>query len=262
MKISLVISTYNSPDMLRLSLMSVAAQTRMPFEVIIADDGSSDATRHLIEAAAEVFPCPLKHAWQEDRGFRLAESRNNALRMCKGDYVVFIDGDIIMERHFIADHERLAERGFFVIGSRTKLSPSASGRLLSKKSIDVHWYSRGVGSRLNALYLPCLTPFTKNLYASRKDKGRGCNMAMFLDDLKAVNGFDSGMVGYGLEDTDILLRLFNFGLRRKFAKFQAIEFHLYHKEKDFAADNHALLAANQGKARCRNGIVRDDDAQA
>lgn len=261
MKTSLIISTYNSPDMLRLSLMSVAAQTRLPFEVIVADDGSTNDTRRLIEKAAEVFPCPLKHAWQEDRGFRLAESRNNALRMCQGDYVVFIDGDIIMEPHFIADHERMAERGFFVIGSRTKLSSKASARILRKKSVSVHWYSPGVGSRLNALYLPCLTPLTKNLYASRKDKGRGCNMAMFLDDLKAVNGFDSDMVGYGLEDTDILLRLLNFGLRRKFAKFQAIEYHLYHKEKDFAPDNHALLAANQGKARCRNGIVKDGNVE-
>lgn len=59
---------------------------------------------------AKDFPCPILHAWQEDKGFRLAESRNNALRMAHGDYIVFIDGDIIMERHFIADHERLAEK--------------------------------------------------------------------------------------------------------------------------------------------------------
>lgn len=55
MKTSLIISTYNSPDMLRLSLMSVAAQTRLPFEVIVADDGSTNDTRRLIEKAAEVY---------------------------------------------------------------------------------------------------------------------------------------------------------------------------------------------------------------
>ena len=114
MKVSLIISTYNSPGMLRLCLMSVAKQIIMPDEVIIADDGSTEETKELIEEFTNILPCNVKHAWQEDRGFRLAESRNNALRMCEGDYVVFVDGDIIMERHFIKDHKKLAEKGYFV----------------------------------------------------------------------------------------------------------------------------------------------------
>ena len=85
MKISLIISTYNRPEALRLSLMSVKVQTRIPDEVIIADDGSKESTRKLIKDFATKFPCPLLHAWQEDKGFRLAESRNNALRMAHGE---------------------------------------------------------------------------------------------------------------------------------------------------------------------------------
>ena len=81
-------------------------------------------------------------------------------------------------------------------------------------------------------------------------------MAMFMSDLKAVNGFDSDMVGYGLEDTDIIVRLVNLGLRRKWAKFQAIEFHLYHKEKNFAKENRPLLDGNNRKVKCKNGIER------
>ena len=81
-------------------------------------------------------------------------------------------------------------------------------------------------------------------------------MAMFMSDLKAVNGFDSDMVGYGLEDTDIIVRLVNLGLRRKWAKFQAIEFHLYHKEKSFAKENRPLLDRNNRKVKCKNGIER------
>lgn len=255
MKTSLIISTYNNPDMLRLCLMSVTRQTRMPYEVIVADDGSTDETRQLIEHFARIFTCPLKHAWQEDRGFRLAESRNNALRMCEGDYVVFIDGDIIMERHFIEDHERMAQEGFFVVGSRSKLSPSTSKQLIRRHRIGVHWYSRGVRSRLNALYMPWLAFYTRNLYRKVLDKGRGCNIAVFMNDLKKVNGFDADMVGYGLEDTDIIVRLVNLGLKRTWAKFRAIEFHLYHKEKPFAKDNRQLLEKNLNKLQCNNGIV-------
>lgn len=256
MKVTLIISTYNSPNMLRLCLMSVAKQTVMPDEIIIADDGSTDETRKLIEEMAKSLPCPVKHAWQEDRGFRLAESRNNALRMCQGDYVVFIDGDIIMERHFIEDHKRLAEKGFFVVGSRSKLSAQANNRLFNKRNPNIHRFSKGVKNRFNAIYMPWLSFYTKNMYKKEWDKGRGANMAMFMSDLKAVNGFDSDMVGYGLEDTDIIVRLVNLGLRRKWAKFQAIEFHLYHKEKSFAKENRPLLDGNNRKVKCKNGIER------
>lgn len=256
MKISLIITTYNSPDMLRLSLMSAAAQTRIPDEIVIADDGSTDDTRQLIEAMAKKMPCTIKHAWQEDRGFRAAEARNNALRMCNGEYVVMIDGDIIMERHFIEDHERLAQKGFFVVGSRSKMKPEASRTLIEKQNVGVHWYSKGVRSRLNSIYMPWLTTWTKDMYKKDWDKGRSANMAAFMSDLKAVNGFDSDMVGYGLEDTDIIVRLINLGLKRKWAKFQAIEFHLYHKEKSFAEENRPLLDNNNNKIKCKNGIVR------
>lgn len=259
MKISLIVTTYNAPEMLRLCLSSILTQTRTPDEVVIADDGSTDDTRQLIKKFADRFPCPLKHAWQEDRGFRAAESRNNALRQCEGDYVVFIDGDVILERHFIADHERLAEKGYFIVGSRTKLSPSATRRIINTRNAKLHWYSRGVKSRLNAMYMPMLTPWSEKAYGSNLTKGRSVNMAAFLSDLKTVNGFDSGMVGYGLEDTDIIIRLVNLGLKRKWAKFQAIEYHLYHKEGTFEKSNRILLERNNRRVACSNGIVKIDE---
>ena len=81
-------------------------------------------------------------------------------------------------------------------------------------------------------------------------------MSMFMSDLKAVNGFDSDMVGYGLEDTDIIVRLINLGLKRKWAKFQAIEYHLYHKEKSFVESNRPLLQNNLTRTMCKNGIKK------
>ncbi len=258
MKITLIISTYNRPDALRLSLMSAKVQTRIPDEVIIADDGSGESTKTLIESFAKDFPCPLLHAWQEDKGFRLAESRNNALRMAHGDYIVFIDGDIIMDRHFIADHERLAERGYFVIGSRASLKQTLTHKLLKEKSIKVTFYSKGVRRKENALRLPFLTFWTKNLYHKRRFYGRGANMAMWMKDLQGVNGFDQELVGYGYEDFDLFNRLFNIGLKRKYAKFQAIEYHLYHKRDDISAENKEHFNQDLERVRCEKGLSTQD----
>ena len=134
MKISLIVSTYNWPEALNLCLKSIMIQTRMPDEVIIADDGSKDETKTLIEHMQKDFPCKLKHAWIPDEGFRLALSRNNAIRTyCTGDYVIFIDQDIILDKKFVEDHERLATEGCFVIGGRTKLSSLLSKKLLKSK---------------------------------------------------------------------------------------------------------------------------------
>lgn len=257
MKISLIITTYNWPGALRLSLMSVARQTLVPYEVIVADDGSGEETRQLIDEMRTIMPCRLKHAWQADCGFRAAESRNNALRQCEGDYVVLIDGDIVLEPHFVADHAAMAERGYFVVGSRARVGERLTREMIERRSVDVSWCSSGVGQRLNAIRLPWLRSLTEGYKRKHKLYGRSCNMAAFMDDLVAVNGFDSALEGYGYEDTDIIARLVNLGLQRKFAKFRAIEFHLYHVEKDFAPDNEAIFQRNRGHVRCLHGLVDD-----
>ena len=79
MQVSLIVTTYNWPSALALTLQSVAAQTVMPEEVLVADDGSGPDTRELVQQWKEKLPCSVKHVWQEDRGFQLARSRNAAI---------------------------------------------------------------------------------------------------------------------------------------------------------------------------------------
>ena len=161
MKISLIVSTYNWPEALHLCLKSIMIQTRMPDEVIIADDGSKDETKTLIEHMQENFPCKLKHAWIPDEGFRLASSRNNAIRThCTGDYIIFIDQDIILDKKFVEDHERLATKGCFVIGGRTKLSAILSKRLLASKSVKLGLFTKGIIRKVNMVHIRCLFPLT------------------------------------------------------------------------------------------------------
>jgi glycosyltransferase involved in cell wall biosynthesis len=257
MKISLVISTYNRPDALYLCLKSVLKQTRVPDEVIIADDGSSEQTHHLIEEMSKLFPYGLKHAWQEDKGFRLAAVRNLAVRnYCSSDYVIFIDGDIILDKRFIADHERLAENGYYVVGSRVKLTPLKTNMLIKEQRISVGLFCGGEKDRINALYLPWLSFLTRHLYFYNKTHGRGANMAFFYNDLVMVNGFDEDFESYGREDTDIFWRLNNAGIKQKVAKFQAITYHLYHTIGQNNKYNDELMTKSKFEHRitCINGL--------
>src|SRR5215510_4962598 len=95
MQASLIVTTYNWPEALDLTLRSVARQSVPPAEVIIADDGSGAATRQIIDAWRERRPFPIRHVWQEDRGFRLARSRNRAIAAATSDYLVLVDGDMV-----------------------------------------------------------------------------------------------------------------------------------------------------------------------
>ncbi|MDE6305135.1 MAG: glycosyltransferase, partial [Muribaculaceae bacterium] len=101
MKVSLIISTYNRPDALSVTLESVRNQSRLPDEVIIGDDGSGADTARVINRFKDGFPVPIIHVWQEDKGFRLAMIRNRSVAAASGDYIIQTDGDVLLHPHFI-----------------------------------------------------------------------------------------------------------------------------------------------------------------
>jgi glycosyltransferase involved in cell wall biosynthesis len=111
MSISVVVTTYNRPDALRAVLDGLGGQTDRAFEVLVADDGSRDDTRELVESFARGATVPVRHVWQEDRGFRAGAARNRATALAYGDYVVFLDGDCVPRPEFIERHRRLIRRG-------------------------------------------------------------------------------------------------------------------------------------------------------
>ena len=109
---SLIVTTYNWPEALEICLNSILSQTVIPKEIIIADDGSKQETADLVQKIKESNPnIEIIHSWQKDDGFRLSMSRNKAIRKAKGKYVIIIDGDLILERHFIQDHIENMEIG-------------------------------------------------------------------------------------------------------------------------------------------------------
>ncbi len=257
MEISVIITTYNWPEALALSLKSVLAQKQLPLEVIVADDGSTSETAEMIRSIAANAPIPVIHSWQEDKGFRLARSRNRAIARARGEYVILIDGDIIAERHFVHDHHRFARKGFFVQGTRVLLTKQLSQQILRTGELSANCCSAGVGNRKNCLRSDLLANIFS--FKSRRLPGiKTCNFAFWRQDAIRVNGFNEDFVGWGREDSEFTVRLMNIGLRRQNVKFNALAYHLYHSKSDrrHLSDNDKILKHSIQKklSWCENGL--------
>lgn len=259
-KVTLIISTYNYPEALELVLLSVAKQSVVPNEVIIADDGSKKETKELIEKLQQNFSTKLVHLWHEDNGFRKTIILNKAICISTSEYIIQIDGDIIIHKHFIKNHVKNARKGFFTEGSRTWLNGKVTEDAQKNNRTNFFWFSNGIKNRINAMYIPFLTPLfekrSKNInYAIDT---RGCNMSFWRSDLIEVNGYNEDMTGWGREDSEISVRLVNAGKTKKRIKFGAIQFHQYHSENSRSGlnknDEILAIAVNEKVKRCKNGL--------
>lgn len=269
MRSSLLVTTYNWPQALQAVLASVRRQTVLPDEVVIADDGSGVDTHAMLLQEARDFPTALRHVWQEDRGFRAASSRNRALAACRGDYIVMIDGDMLLHPAFIADHLALAQRGNFLQGGRIQATETLTKRLVDGAMprfhpfMDADFHAQHGDDRHHAMH---------NLALARKKAAStnagstvmSCNFSAWLDDITAANGFDERMEGYGSEDLELDVRLRNAGLRRRRLKFAGLAIHLAHRSRapvdpeDTTAPNNCILkdSAERHVTRCEQGMDR------
>jgi glycosyltransferase involved in cell wall biosynthesis len=227
MRTSLIITTYNWKEALELSLLSVFKQSQLPDEIIIADDGSDNTTEATIERLAQDSPVPLIHSWQQNKGFRLARSRNKAITKSTGEYLILIDGDILLEEHFIADHILAAKTGFFVQGSRVLLNKKITQHTLQHKELRICMCAPGIENRKNCLRSDLLSRLFS--FSSKKLTGiKTCNFAFWKQDAQAINGFNEEFLGWGREDSEFTARLLNNGIRRQNIRFKALAYHLYH----------------------------------
>ncbi|RAJ06560.1 hypothetical protein LX64_01687 [Chitinophaga skermanii] len=226
-KVGLLISTYNWPAALDLIFKSIRMQSYLPDEILIADDGSGVETQQLIRLHQQTSRIPIKHAWHEDEGFRKSLILNKAIKQAEADYIIEIDGDILLHRHFIADHIRHAQRGIFIQGARAMVNEARTKALLHGASKQPSFYSNGISNRFNAFRLPIFSSiFPSNPGSSNNIKG--CNIAFWREDFIAINGYNNTFFGWGSEDNEFAARLINAGIAKKRLKFAAICFHLHH----------------------------------
>lgn len=272
--ISVVITTYNRSDALLAVLSALTRQSDRNFEVIVADDGSTQAHREAIFSSADARALKLVHVWHPDVGFTASKVRNRGVAAARGNYIVFLDGDCVPENDFIARHRALAQPGFFVNGSRVLLSPGLTQRVLAGlETVDGHgagyWTAKrlkGDSSKLTGLLR--LPDFGLRNQSKFNWKGiRSCNLAVWKSDFEKVGGFDESFVGWGHEDADFVLRLHNLGVSRKNGFCATEVFHLWHKE---ASRHQESANAQTVRQRATTQIVKptlgyarlrpDDDA--
>lgn len=233
---ALLISTFNWPEALELVLQSLLIQKTMPSEVLIADDGSDERTASVIKKFRKSCLIPIKHVWHQDYGFRKTVIMNKAIGMSDCEYIIQIDGDIIMHPNFIHDHLIEAEKGYYIKGSRCLINQKLSEKLLQKKQIVVPVFTSGLKNRINAFRLPLLSRIFRRR-SKRSDDFRGCNGAFWKEDFVRVNGYNEDMIGWGHEDIELAARLVNVGVIQKRIKLKSICFHLYHRFNDREQEN-------------------------
>ena len=257
MKTALLISTYNWPEALELVLKSLIAQTVLPDEVLIADDGSRDETKALITKFKKESTLNINHVWHEDSGFRRTVILNKAIASTNADYIIQLDGDCIMHSNFIGDHIKNATVGIYLFGSRVNLTEELSAGAVKDKQIDFSFFTKGMTRRTRNIYLPKFGAF----YKAKKElskKVRGCNLSFWREDFLKINGYNEDMTGWGREDSEMVIRLLNNDIYGKRLRYQGIIYHLWHpqaqRERDTINYEIQLKAEQQKLQTCENGI--------
>lgn len=260
MRTSVIVATYNNVPALQLTLDSLLEQSVPPDEIVIADDGSRLDTAAAVDRYARSASIPILHAWQDDDGFRLAASRNNAIRASRGDYLIFLDGDCFVHRHFIADHLDTARPGQFIAGTRVNVHAARQRYIHRTGDRRLSVFSWGTSKKFNAIRCRWLGRLSCN-----RRGFAGANFSAWRNDIVRINGFNEDFRGHGGEDSDLAMRLTHSGLKCYRLVNAGIAYHLTHPEHprgDAATRIRLLKPSRRGVTWCENGLERPASIRA
>jgi glycosyltransferase involved in cell wall biosynthesis len=269
MKISVLTTIFNRPEHLRLMVASLAAQTRVPDEIVVADDGSDAATVAAMNRLLPACGIPATVVRQEKDGYRLAAARNRALRAASGDVVLFLDCDIALLPDAVAVHERLARPGRLLCGNRALLDEAATKALIaavpapSAADWELAWTAADTRERVAAARLFAHQAALRRWHLARPHKPKllGCHFSLCREDVERVNGFDENFVGWGYEDDDFARRLYAAGVQPWSVIEETRAMHLWHPslapqalERHRDRPNRAYFRRWRVPAYCQNGL--------
>jgi len=259
--LAVVISTYNQPDFLRLTLEGYRQQTDTDFCIYIADDGSSSETKQLVQTIQADFPVPIHHLWQADDGFRKARIHNRVISKISESHTLLTDGDCIPLPGLVAAHRRFAGNDYFISGSRVLLSRPCTERLCSLPYFEtarskLWWFRQRLSGNINRL-LPLLLPTALSNPSVQLEGIRGCHLSCATEALLRINGFDESFEGWGREDSDLTARLLHAGFKRRNLRGLPV-LHLWHREssRQHLAENDTMLQAclNEQRIEAKCGL--------
>ncbi len=236
--ISVIVTTYNWPEALGLCLDSLLNQPDRNFEILIADDGSEQATADKIKHYQN-RDIAIRHVFHADRGFRAGTIRNKAVAQSHGDYLIFTDGDCLLFPDFIEKHRQLAEKGYFVPGNRVLLNQAFTRHVLTRpvplyQASLLFFGTLRLQKKINRISPLLRLPLgnLRKLQARKWQQAMTCNLGVWKADFLQVNGFDEQFEGWGYEDSDLVIRLIHQGVYRKEGRFALPVLHLWHPAHD------------------------------
>lgn len=264
-KCTLIVNVYNQAKQLDLLLESALKQTEQNFEIVVADDGSSDGTEGIVEKWKDRLQ--IRKVWHEDRGFYRTIILNSAAKMAESDYLIFVDGDMILHHRFIEMHLKYAHPQRVMCGWRgSKIKEALTQRLLRKevtfstKTSSVFW--RGLKGQVIKPFRTTIieNPLLRKIVCKERHHVGGCNFAMHKKNYELCNGMDETILQYGYEDHEIGLRLRNNGIEAVGIRNCANTYHLEHGKSDNPniKDVLARIYANKHK-QCKFGLKQLED---
>lgn len=235
MKISAIITVRNRSEYLRKCLLSIASQSLVVDEVVVADDGSEENIAGLLRNMSSELPYAIKYARQEFNGFRVARSRNNAALNASGELLVFYDSDIISTKDYIRSFRDNIKQGIFLSSYPIRLTQQQTERLSLIDIINCNYNDLSAKQRnkiksqfIEDKFYSIFNNFKTNI-KRKHPKLRGGVAAILKEDFFEVNGYDEKFIGWGNEDDNMSKRLYCKGMNGKNPSFNEFPLHLYHE---------------------------------
>lgn len=255
-RMSVIIGTYNYLFSLQRCIASLDRQTFRDFEIIVADDGSTQDLVDWVQSYKEQSDFPVTHLWQEDNGFRKCRLLNKAVKISNTDYLVFIDADMILSNDYMRVHWENRQQGRYLAGRRSMISQELAEQI-TIEMIDkgyfnhVSWFGLWNSMRGKIKYYEEAMEFLDSIRGETQFSLLGSNFSMFKKDLLLVNGFDEDYeTRGGGEDTDLAYRLKYVDVLMKSVRYKAIAHHLGHPGSESKKMSESLFLEKYEKISC------------
>jgi glycosyltransferase involved in cell wall biosynthesis len=264
MKLSVILNTYNRGHLLELALASYLGQSAKDFEIIVADDGSTDETPAIVESFAEEAPFKVRYVRQEHEGHRRAAVLNLGLAAASGDWVLFSDCDSLAFPDLVELHleharpDRLLCGGYFRL-DRDETEKLDRARVLSGEFLRLFTLKR----RIQVLRRSAKARWEIIRRKPRRPHNMGLNYSAPREALVRINGYDEEFSGWGSADGDVRERLRRIAVVPFSLYRTALVMHMWHpveetKVKEITKRNRAYAARDDIPIFCRRGLEKTD----